>query len=105
MSELKKCAACRKESNFSDMKVCMHNQMHYYVCDSKCMDDFYNPPKQPKKDYDALQSLNAELLDVLGKIKMRLEAYLDDDRDMAKSSMWLCLDYAEKAIAKARSQS
>ncbi|MDV5861360.1 hypothetical protein QM298_10615 [Pseudomonas mendocina] len=56
-------------------------------------------------DYHALLSLNAELLDVLGKIEMRLEAYLDDDRDMAKSSMWLCLDYAEKAIAKARSQS
>lgn len=56
-------------------------------------------------NYDDLKALNAELLDVLGKIKMRLEAYLDDDRDMAKSSMWLCLDYAEKAIAKARSQS
>lgn len=56
-------------------------------------------------NYDALQTLNAELLEVLGKIKMRLEVYLDDDRDMAKSSMWLCLDYAEKAIAKARSQS
>lgn len=56
------------------------------------------------EDYEALQALNAELLDVLGKIKMRLEAYLDDDRDMAKSSMWLCLDYAEKAIANSRSQ-
>ncbi|MFV3387869.1 hypothetical protein ACNFCJ_21030 [Pseudomonas sp. NY15364] len=53
----------------------------------------------------SLATLNAELLDVLGKIKMRLEAYLDDDRDMAKSSMWLCLDYAEKALSKARSQS
>jgi hypothetical protein len=26
------------------MKTCMHNQMHNYVCDSKCMSDFYNPP-------------------------------------------------------------
>lgn len=53
----------------------------------------------------ALIAAAPELLEALGKIKMRLEAYLDDDRDMAKSSMWLCLDYAEKAIAKARSQS
>lgn len=44
-SELKRCAACRKERPVSDMKTCMHNQMHRYVCDSKCMHDFYNPPK------------------------------------------------------------
>tara|TARA_Y100000780_G_scaffold182463_1_gene168487 strand:- start:3074 stop:3313 length:240 start_codon:yes stop_codon:yes gene_type:complete len=33
------------------MKTCMHNQMHRYVCDAKCMNDFYNPP--PKQDQHA----------------------------------------------------
>lgn len=42
---MKKCAACRAEKPVSEMKTCMHNQMHNYVCDSKCMSDFYNPPK------------------------------------------------------------
>ena len=28
------------------MKTCMHNQMHRYVCDTKCMNDFYNPLKK-----------------------------------------------------------
>jgi hypothetical protein len=44
---IKRCAACRKEKRVSEMKVCMHNQMHRYVCDSTCMNDFYNPPKKP----------------------------------------------------------
>lgn len=47
MSEVKRCAACGKENLVREMKTCMHSQMHYYVCDSKCMDDFYNPPKKP----------------------------------------------------------
>ena len=46
MSEVKRCAACGKENPVSEMKVCMHHQMHRYVCDSKCMTDFYNPPKK-----------------------------------------------------------
>ncbi|WP_165677428.1 hypothetical protein [Metapseudomonas otitidis] len=55
MSDVKKrCAACRKEKPVSEMKVCMHAEMHYYVCDSKCMHDFYNPPKAEKPSYDAL---------------------------------------------------
>lgn len=45
-----------------------------------------------------------ELLDALEKIKIRLEVYLDDERDMAESSMQLCLDYAQQAIAKARGE-
>lgn len=56
-------------------------------------------------NYDALQSLNAELLSALEKIKFRLDVYLDDERDMPESSMQVCLYYAEKALAKARSQS
>jgi len=47
MSDVKRCAACGKENPVSEMKVCMHHQMHRYVCDSKCMTDFYNPPKKP----------------------------------------------------------
>lgn len=47
MSDVKRCAACGKENPVSEMKVCMHSQMHNYVCDSKCMTDFYNPPKKP----------------------------------------------------------
>lgn len=45
---LKRCAACGEERPVSEMKTCMHNQMHRYVCDSKCMHDFYNPPKQAR---------------------------------------------------------
>ena len=47
MSTMKRCAACGKEKPVSTMKTCMHAQMHRYVCDSKCMHDFYNPPKKP----------------------------------------------------------
>jgi hypothetical protein len=40
----KKCANCGKEIDLDDkssFKICMHNQMHRYVCDSKCMMEFY----------------------------------------------------------------
>lgn len=56
MSGVKRCAACGKENPVSEMKTCMHNQMHRYVCDMKCMDDFYNPPKKPEA-----QSLEAKV--------------------------------------------
>ena len=46
MSEERKCSACGKKKAVSEMKTCMHNQMHRYVCDTKCMNDFYNPPKR-----------------------------------------------------------
>lgn len=52
-----------------------------------------------------LISAAPDLLEALVKIKARLEVYLGDERDMAQSSMQLCLDYAETALAKARSQS
>lgn len=42
--KLKKCANCSKDinvDNSSSFKICMHNQMHSYVCDSKCMIEFY----------------------------------------------------------------
>jgi hypothetical protein len=42
---MRRCASCRKENAVNEMKTCMHHQMHYYVCDAKCMHDFYNPPK------------------------------------------------------------
>lgn len=51
-----------------------------------------------------LMAAAPELLDALEKIKLRLEVYLDDERDMAESSMQLCLDYAQQAIAKARGE-
>ena len=38
---MRKCAACGKEKPSHKMDVCMHNQMHNYVCDSKCMTKFY----------------------------------------------------------------
>lgn len=41
MSDVKRCAACGKENPVSEMKVCMHHQMHRYVCDSKCMSDTF----------------------------------------------------------------
>ncbi|MDH1234442.1 hypothetical protein [Stutzerimonas stutzeri] len=46
MSEERKCSACGKKKAVSEMKTCMHNQMHRYVCDTKCMNDFYSPPKK-----------------------------------------------------------
>lgn len=36
-----KCAACGIERPLNTMEVCMHNQMHRYVCDMKCMIKFY----------------------------------------------------------------
>ena len=42
--EVQRCAACGTEKPVSEMKTCMHAQMHRYVCDMKCMNDFYNPP-------------------------------------------------------------
>ena len=46
MNDLKSCAACGKKQPEGEMKTCMHNQMHRYVCDTKCMNDFYNPMKK-----------------------------------------------------------
>lgn len=63
---IKRCVACRKEKPVSQMKVCMHAQMHNYVCDSKCMNDFYNPPKKPAQ----LPSQGEEAVEVV--------AYIDD---------------------------
>jgi len=39
--DIKSCANCGKENPVKDMKVCMHAGMHRYVCDSKCMREFY----------------------------------------------------------------
>lgn len=63
MSDVKRCAACGKENHVAEMKTCMHNQMHRYVCDMKCMDDFYNPPKTPtaSEKIAALTAENAQL--------------------------------------------
>lgn len=47
---VKRCAACGNAKPVSEMETCMHNQMHRYVCDSKCMNDFYNPPKNLRHD-------------------------------------------------------
>ena len=60
---VKRCAACRQEKPVSEMKTCMHTQMHYYVCDSKCMSDFYNPPKTEKPNYEAAISALQSRLD------------------------------------------
>jgi hypothetical protein len=38
---MRKCAACGAEKPVKEMKTCMQNQMHRYVCDSKCMVEFY----------------------------------------------------------------
>lgn len=46
MFDVYKCAYCKKESPVEEMEVCMHGQMHRYVCDLKCMRLFYNPPKK-----------------------------------------------------------
>jgi len=42
--EVKRCSACGTKKPVSEMKTCMHAQMHRYVCNTKCMNDFYNPP-------------------------------------------------------------
>ncbi len=39
---LQKCANCGKEKSAKELSVCMdYRQMHRYVCDSKCMAQFY----------------------------------------------------------------
>jgi hypothetical protein len=43
--KLKRCACCGTEKQVYQMKVCMHAQMHRYVCDTKCMNDFYKKLK------------------------------------------------------------
>jgi hypothetical protein len=60
-----KCAACRKEKPVHAMKTCMHHQMHRYVCDAKCMDDFYNPFKKPASEIDQLRADNQRLREAL----------------------------------------
>lgn len=74
MSDVKRCAACGKENPVSEMKVCMHHQMHRYVCDSKCMTDFYNPPKKPT--VAELQARVAELQADLAKLRAGQEPVL-----------------------------
>lgn len=71
MSEMKRCAACGKENLVSEMKVCMHHQMHRYVCDSKCMTDFYNLPKKPTAA--ELEARVAALEAELAKLRAELE--------------------------------
>jgi len=42
LSVRRKCAACGTEKPLVDMKVCMDSlSMRRYVCDSKCMIEFY----------------------------------------------------------------
>lgn len=36
-----KCASCRKEIVQHRALVCMQNQMHRYVCNTKCMNELY----------------------------------------------------------------
>jgi hypothetical protein len=38
---LKPCASCGAKKQVDLMKTCMHAQMHRYVCDTKCMNEFY----------------------------------------------------------------
>ena len=83
MSELTKCAACRKEKPVREMKTCMHNQMHCYVCDSKCMDDFYNPPKKPPSEIDTLRTANQRLEGEVARLREALkdaDDYLSNNR-------------------------
>jgi hypothetical protein len=81
MSDVKRCAACRKEKPVSEMKTCMRAEMHHYVCDSKCMHDFYSPPKAEKPDYDALlaeryamEKLCQERFDEIAQLRAELDA-------------------------------
>lgn len=71
MGEVKRCAACGKKNPASEMKVCMHHQMHRYVCDSKCMTDFYNQPKKPTAA--ELEAKVATLEAELAKLRAELE--------------------------------
>lgn len=84
MSDVKRCAACGKESPVSEMEICMHNQMHQYVCDSKCMRDFYNPPKKPSAAEQRIAALEAEcerLREELETERARADAAVGDAND------------------------
>ena len=100
MGEVKRCAACGKENPVSEMKVCMHQQIHRYVCDSKCMTDFYNQLKKPTaaelevkiatleaenaklreahNDASYYAALNEELREELAKLRAELERRVPD---------------------------
>lgn len=59
MSDEKHCAACDSVLNMNDkdaFKTCMHGGRHYYVCNSHCMYEFYNPkPKHVVADLAQIQ--------------------------------------------------
>lgn len=57
----RKCANCGGDIDLDDkssFKTCMHNQIHRYVCDSKCMKEFYgckqNPNGAANNQFDGL---------------------------------------------------
>lgn len=45
-----------------------------------------------------------ELLEVLESIEMRLDAFNEAQRDMPADSVWVCLEKARAAIAKAKGE-
>lgn len=45
-----------------------------------------------------------DLLEVLESIEMRLDAFNEAQRDMPADSVWVCLEKARAAIAKARGE-
>ena len=47
MSELVRCATCKTEKPFSEMKTCMHAGWEYSVCDMPCMIKFYEGEIKP----------------------------------------------------------
>ena len=47
MSELVRCATCKTEKPFSEMKTCMHAGWEYSVCDMPCMIKFYKGEIKP----------------------------------------------------------
>lgn len=49
MSAIRHCPACNSVIDMNDgenVRMCMAGNMHFYVCNSKCMHDFYNPKKK-----------------------------------------------------------
>jgi len=82
----------------------LQDQSGVVICDDGSASGEYSPEIDVNGANARLIASAPELLGALEKIKIRLEVYLDDERDMAESSMQVCLDYAQQAIAKARGE-
>ena len=94
-----KCSNCEKEIPAGTEKKCMHHQMHYYVCSSKCMNEFYNPPKS--KEEPKIQSAsptNTKMSKLQSEIKEVLLYKTKTEHEKLSIIGELCETTPEKSV-------